>query len=377
MASGGGAAPAQPQWQVLPLKTQPSEFLRMLGWASGRVWFAISTDVTNPSTGFAKPGGQVWSARIQAGRLTSLVRSPVSYDVVAQSWLNGSSLVAPGKASTVAPLLASGRVGAWTPIPGNPEQLARQLPGSHDIGIVQSAASVGGRTVWAIGSGSTLDACCTESGAATDLTSFTNRLKFNLYSVRLGVDAHQRLWLAWTEKLREPLVMLHLAQLDPATLQPRISKSFGPAWHSAGGGSQDDDDFTMVCTDACRLVFGSAAGFFSWGGDGPPTKFLAGNRQQNLALLAAGSRGQALAVASSKGSPDHGWQLSLSRGDSRGRHLQTVGSSQVPQNNPHPNETYNAAALRSVFTPSAVVALAEYPLSGRDVQPVRSAVIHG
>jgi len=378
MAAGGGAAAAQPQWQVLPLKTESSEFLRMLGWASGRVWFAVSTAVTDPSTGFAKPGGQVWSARIQAGRLTSVVHSPVSYDVVAQSWLNGSSLVEPGKASTTAPLLTNGRVGAWTSIPGDPEQLARALPHSQGLGVVQSAVTVDGRTVWAIGSGSSLAGCCTESGEATDLTtSIGNRLKFNLYSVRLGVDAHQRLWLAWTENQRQPLVMLHLVQLDPAALSPRSSKIYGPVWHSAGGGSQDDDDFTMLCGDTCRLVFGSAAGTFSWAGDGPPTKILAANRQENLILLAAGSRRPALAVASSTGSSDHGWQVSLGKGDSRGRSLHVVGSTKVPESNPHPNETWNAEALRAVFTPSAVVVFAEYPPSGRDAQPLRSVVIRG
>ena len=383
VAAAGGATAAAPQWQVLPVKhaAAAGQWFRALGWASGRVWFVVGTEVPDKSSGCAncvKLAGQIWSARIQAGRLTSFVSSTVSDDVAGQSFMNGASLVLPERPTTAASLLVNGRLGAWAPIPNDPEQVASQLPGGRGAGTVQAVATVGGRTVWAIAGGTTLSACCTEAGEATDLGSLlTNRLKLNAGSVRLGVDAHQRLWLAWTERQQGPFVTLHLAQLDAGTLTSRSPRSYGPAWQSSGGGSQGDDDFTLACADTCRLVFADPTGILSWGGDGPPTRLLAQDKQRSIHVLAAASRGQGLALASFKGSTDYGWRLSLARGDSRGRRLQTVTSTDVPKATPHPNESYNAYELRAIFAPSGVVTLAAYPRSGLVVQPIRSAVLRG
>jgi hypothetical protein len=194
--------------------------------------------------------------------------------------------------------------------------------------------------------------------------------------VKLGVDQQHRLWLAWSEWQRQPFVNVYLAQIDPSTLTPMTSKSFGPVAHGGGGGSQESDDFTLLCTDTCRLVFSTSSGIFSWDSKAVLTKLLAVRRGAGGGLLAAADRGNRLEVVTAQGSTDYGWKLSVRAGDARGAHLRTLGTIAVPQAKPHPNETWNAYELRSAYTPAGFVGLAAYPLSGRTLQSIASSLLH-
>jgi len=358
----------QPKWKPIPVRHAAAGggWFQAYGWASGRVWFGVgdAQDV-------------IWSAKVQGGTLTSFVSTPSTDEQVGQSTLIGSSLV---DGDAAAPLLASGKVGPAAPIPGNPAQTAHdQLSAPFGL-TVRAGVTIGSRTIWAVAGTGVLAACCTDSGQASDLSSIlvTGRQINPQFFVRIGVDAHGRLWLAWSEYAKPPLVTLHIAQLDPATLKALSSKNYsGPAVHGGGAGSQLGDDFTLACVDSCRLVFGMfrRPGIFSWGGDAAPTKVAPASG--NTFLLAAGAAGDKLVLAFAKGSPDYGWQLSTSEASPTGAGFHVVATSAVPQAKPHPNEVWNAAELRGTLTPSGFVLLAGYPLSGRTLQSLEATVLHG
>jgi hypothetical protein len=318
----------------------------------------------------------IWSARVQNGTLTSFVSTHSTDEQVGQSALVGSSLV---DGDAAAPLLPNGKVGPAAPIPGNPAQTTHdQLSAPFGLSV-RDGVAIGSRTIWAVDGTGLLAACCTDSGQASDLSSIlVNGKEFDQFGVKMGVDAHGRLWLAWSEYAKQPLVTLHIAQLDPTTLKALSSKTYsGPAVHGAGGGSQLGEDFTLACADSCRLVFGMfrRPGIFSWGGDAAPTKVAPA--AANTFLLAAGSAGHKLAFAFAKGSPDYGWQLSTSEAAATGGGFHVVATTAVPQSKPHPNEIWNAAELRALLTPSGFVLLAGYPISGRTLQPLQATVLRG
>ncbi|HXY16970.1 MAG TPA: hypothetical protein VEH79_02230 [Gaiellaceae bacterium] len=383
LAAAHGAASAsstaKPRWKPIPVKVNGiAGFFREFGWASGRIWFGVEGSVPQPTgtcTTCAIQVGIVWSAKIVNGALTSFVSSRVTDDQLGQSSFVGSSLV---ELDDAAPLLASGKVGAWAPIAGTPAQTTHDQLFPNGPGLQASGSvTVGGRTIWAVAGTGMLAACCTAAGQPVDLSSITSsRLKLNQTSVRLGLDSKGRVWLAWSELLQGPFVTVHLAELDPATLTARSSKSYGPVANGAGGGSQVEDDFTMACGDSCRLLFGTLAGIQSWGGDGPPTKLVGGIRS-GFVFLAAGYVGHKLALVTAKGSSDYGWHLSLGEGGPTGAGFHGVVLTDVAQANPHPNESWNAYAMRAIQTPTGFVVLAGYPPSGRTLQPLEATVLRG
>jgi hypothetical protein len=378
VATGGTTAGTStpPGWQrfAFGFGADSGRFFRPLGYASGRVWYAVQGLNDNA----------IWSARVQGGAVTSFVSTPSDEEHIGQSSIVGSNLVhcctsqPGGNFSETAPLLANGKIGPWAPIPGVPEQVVRQKIYGADqgVGSAQGAVTIGGRTVWAVAGAATLGACCTAAGEATDLRSLLkNPQQLDPFNVRLGLDAQGRLWLGWSERQREPNVTLHLARLDPATLTPLGATSYGPAWHGEADGANGDADYALVCADTCRLVFGNAAGFFAWDGSGQPVKLLAGDTPGRPHLLGAGYRAGALTITYLTGNSDRGWQLSLAEGDTQGRNVHTVATTEVPLAKPHPNETWIASDVASIFTPSGYVAAATYHMSGLKVQPVLGTVL--
>jgi hypothetical protein len=383
VARGGGTRAAgapQAQWQVLPMKHNPGEWFRELGWASGRVWFGVQVNLPYTGancSGCMTPAGQIWSAKVSGGKLTSFVSSRVTEDQLGQSLLVGSSLEV---ANTIAALQPSGAVGPWQPVPGDPAQLAnQQVKGSGaGVGELWGAATVGSQTVWAVAGAGMFAACCTDAGIASNLNSTIGSLaNWRAFSTHIGADAQGRLWIAWSETIHplSPILTLHLVQLDSATLKPVSATTVGPAYNGGGGGSRPGNDFTLICTDRCRLVFTRTDGVYIWGGDGPATRLLPSQRG-HAGIIAADSVGGSLEVASQSGSPDYAWHVSLNKGKERGGAVRPVAVTGVPEVPVQPSGVLAASEFRAVLTPVGTVVFAAYPLDGRNELPIRATVLH-
>ena len=375
----GGAAPKG--WQTLPITGSIDRFVP-LGFVHGRVWFGVQHVRLIKVQGL--PSSQtvltVWSARVQGGRLTAFVQSPEPVDPAAL--FSGSSLVYPSGTALVdgsAPLLASGKLGTWAPLAGAPAQTAQtQLTpanmlgsgrwavraegtiGGHSISIVQGSycPASGGHQCGVNGGGfGVLAACCVASGAATDLTSLlTDRTK-SWGSEVLGTDAHGRLWLAWLDDTRatDSPALVNLVQLDPATLQPRGAKK---QINGSVLGSSGTSPIYLTCGDTCRVVYDSADGAYSWGGDGPATKLWSGHLRT---LIAIDGHASTLRVASYTNTNSKGADLTVVRGGASGRNLRTVGSTVLLQNIPHqPTYSYSPTGSWSMFVPQGLVTFAVY-----------------
>jgi len=373
-----GTVPRPSQWTKLPvtIDVTSGNWFRILGWASGRIWFGVGSQASSGT-----PVGTIWSARLSGSHLTSFVSSRVTDDQLGQSFLLGSRLIQSfTKDARTAALLPSGKVGPWVPIPGDPIGVAQQLLLG---GEVQSGATLGARALWVVvggaksaAGGTSVVVCCTPSGEPTDVASaLVNKLKFVPLSVRLGVDAKGRVWLAWAETVNAGLLSVHLVELDAATLAPTVTKSYGPAGNGGGGGSQASDSFTLACSDTCHLVFSSRTGILDWDGNGAPVKLVATRGVPGPGLLAAAYVGQRLEIVTTKGSGDYGWQVIASREATRAGGLAAIASAAVPRAAPHPNETYFAQALRAAPTPTGFVTLAGYPASGRQLLPLVGTVL--
>ena len=384
--SATAAAPAAgPRWQTFPVKWSSGIVFGVLGWASGRIWFGVGPIGGHPAL--------IWSAKIQGGAFASWASTPSNEEQIENSGIVGSDLVESGNATTAAPLLPNGKVGAWAPIPGDPVATvpAKLMPSGamREGAEVAAGITIGGRPVWAIGgsycvaggvcgpSGGSgrrglFALCCTAAGDLSDLSAVVTSSE----QVSFGLDSQHRLWLAWAEPLSRngPDIRLHLVQIDPSTLAAGSPKSYSSAVRLGTPGSYSDSDFALSCAAACRLVFGSRAGLFSWGGDGPPTMLVAG--MGKVQFGAAGYLGQSLGLATAAGSPDHGWQVAVELGDARGKGLHTVSQAAVPELPGQGGGTWAAYEIAMRYTPAGVVAIALFP--GVDSpQPLLGTVLRG
>ena len=383
--AGASSTAAQPHWQKLPASyNAEGGFYRSIGYASGRVWFAVGV---NSFT--------IWSARVQSGRLTSFVSTPEPENVAVDSGvgaLGESSLLfccnqrSDGtKASMEAPLLSNGKVGTPRPIPGDPELVAAQkvVPTAAFNGstasTAQSEVTIGNRPVWVIngyyctstgparckdndkGGVKTFAVCCNASGEAVDLTPLlADRTKQGASLPRLMLDSHRRLWLGWAEAPLGPPndpSALHLTQLDPSTLAVRASKTLRTVVFPS---EPIDHTIQMACSDSCRLLWTNRTGVFAWGGDGPPTRVLGQGKFGSTGLGGARYRGAQLEVASfgdkTDQGPDYGTRVTVARGDARGRNSHVVSFADVPQGKYSGNSVEEVLA----FTPAGAVAVAGY-----------------
>jgi hypothetical protein len=379
-----------------------------LGRASGRVWF-----VTESSQG----AYTVWSARVANGRLTSLVSTAEGKNTsLPSSFLLGSSLVnccagqqgGSVSGSSVAPLLASGKVGAWAPLPGTPEKVAEDalIPPDQLVDgkwLARAGIALGGRTLWAItghtcpnGSGphqctvngggtSWFAVCCATGGGPVDLSSLlTARFKGGATDVALGHDKHGRLWLAWLDRASsKPGIAFKLVQLDPSTLKPVGVHRLD---HTLLYGVGAPTSFSFACADRCRLVYQGLLGAFSWGGTGKPTRLWKNNPRTGAGgfLFGAALRAGGLDVANygnkAPGAPDKGQRLILKHGNVAGRKLRTRRSIGIPQSLPDgKNHFFLPVGVPEIaFTPTGLVAFSLY-YSDRPSGPSRllTAVLRG
>jgi len=398
VASIAVAAAPPRGWQLLAAGKAQGVF--PLGYASGRVWFVIEDSSGNDS---------ITSAHVGGSGLSSVVSTPMGQSpALPSSFVVGSGLVSlQGRSSVVASLLASGKLGASAPLPGDPEGTARDAftpPNtSPDAWYAAAAVTVGGRTIWAVnghscprsgsnqctsngGGYSSLVLCCTAAGEASDLTALlANRTKAGATDLAMGVDSHRRVWLAWLDgrQAHRPLGpgSLKLAQIDRGTLKAKSATLPASVFPSGPGGS---GAFVLACTDACRLVYETVSGVYSWGGDGAPTQIWARNRLKDTGgHLIDASGGGSLRVASwsdkSANVPDDGQFLTTFRGDPRGRHPRVVSRVDIPRNLPAggAHYFYPYSLPVPIYTPTALVALALYSGGPGGSSRLLDAVLHG
>lgn len=385
--SAGGSASTPRGWQVT-LATE-AQGVFPIGWASGRVWFAVEG---------SQGDFTVYSARVGVRGLSSLVAtSEGKNEWLPDSFVLGSSLVnccvpqlgqsAPG--SSTAPLLASGKVGAWALLTGDPEKTTQNTftpPDQYVSGRwhAATAIAIGGRTIWGIvgktcpnsgphqcttngGGFSHFALCCTTAGQPSDITPLlTDQLRGTATDPAMGVDARGRLWLAWLDGASsKPGIAFKLVQLDPATLKPLSSKTLD---HTLLFDAVGSTSFALVCTESCRLAYQGLFGAFSWDGNRTPTKLWTNDVRRGTGghLLGAAPRAGGLDVANLANAvanaPDNGQRLTLEHGDAGGRKLHAVGSVGLrPTLADGPTHALSLQGVpATIFTPSGLVALAFY-----------------
>jgi hypothetical protein len=393
-ASRGPAATRANGWHTLLNANIQGVF--PLGAAAGRVWFVTES----PSGAVA-----IWSAHVGAGGLTSPVSTSMgTNEWIPDSFLLGTSIVnccVTATGSSIAPLLPSGKVGAWQqPLPGNPEQTTHDgipVPTGTGKWLTHAAATVSGRTIWEV-TGSTCTAahpcginggglsllalCCTAAGQPVNLTSMlTNQTKAGATDSVMGTDTHGRLWFAWLDGASsKPGISFKLLQVDPQTLKPLATKVVDHVLLASytGGAS-----FDLACADSCRLVYQGLLGAFSWDG-GAPTRLWANNlrKDQGGHLLAAAAIGGGLDVANYSdrvsNAPDSGQQIAVERGTSRGTSLHKVSSATIPLSFPGPpTRPFELQGVpTAMFAPSGLVVLGLY-MSTSGATRLVDTVLHG
>lgn len=371
------AAPAGPatgpQWRTIPLTYRPGSDFRVLGFASGRVWIATEND-----------GLTVLSATVSSGRLSGFVTTKVAGDT---PWLLGNQLVYIPRAPTtdgesrIAPLLASGRVGAGSPLPGDPETAALKVidptgsagASAHDRAM--TALTVHGQALWVLEGGITksvngglasLVLCCTAGGDPVDLTSLLTSRQQGVFpfSLALGLDTKNRLWLAWTDSKHnvstDPALTGHLVQLDPSTLNGVTANTTSPVYAPS----------YLACAETCRLVATNPLGAIVWRGTGEPATVLRGH----TLVLAADVRNGRFELAT-EAVTNTTQRLVLRKGAPSGTGLKITSSLDIPKGLGNPNDLYHAySEPAAAGTPRGVVAIQPY-VDFRDRTRVYAAVL--
>jgi hypothetical protein len=202
----------------------------------------------------------------------------------------------------------------------------------------------------------------------------------------MGVDSRRRVWLAWLDgrQSHKPTgpASLKLAQIDPVTLEAKSATTLTASLFPSGPGGSSP--FVLACTDACRTVYETVTGVYSWGGDGAPAQIWARNRLKDSGghlIDAAG--GGSLRVASwsdkSANVPDAGQLLTTFRGDARGRNPRAITKVDVPRSLPAggTHYFYPYSLPVPVYTPTALVALALYSGGPGGSSRLLDAVLRG
>jgi len=269
------AGKVKSRWQPFPGKTDEGSPLLAVGWAANRVWLVTPyKDV--PILRSASPSG---------GRLTSFAQTRVPVDagvLVPFPIVDGELLVrkvddygTPGYIS--APLLADGQLGPSKAVAYDDLFTQAKEATAAKLASVQllDGMRVGTRVVWALdgtrGCSGCLRyflACCSESGAAVDLTRFIER-HLGVLFLHIGRDTRGRIWLAWLDRRQYPHAargVARILELDPSTLEPRSDAVAIPRVVA--------DRIDLACAGVCRLVAQTAAGnIVSWApGERSPTR---------------------------------------------------------------------------------------------------------
>jgi hypothetical protein len=385
---GAGPAPAAKQkspWQLFPHSAlDVSRPVLGLGWAANRIW------VVTPY----KDSPIAWSARVSGGRLTGFAQARVPADAHREFPIVDDALVVWKTEGTsgkfvLVPLLANGRLGEARDLAEDLDAGVRQIAPKLPTAGILDGVRVGDRVVWALVTSRNKTAyylaCCTESGAATDLSQSFARKSILLFP-QLDVDTRGRLWLAWLDTTGYSSVrgVPRLLELDPATLAAR-SKALAPPGLIA-------DDVELACAASCRLVAQSAAGdIVSWGpGERSPTRVASYARapwdKRMTApawLIDASYRAGDLVVGYHVGTfaktgPQS--EVRVVRGNARGAGARVVGVIPLldgwPPGDPRHQRFSSAFPIDGTFTPSGLVATAVFQYTPPTApSPVVGAVV--
>jgi hypothetical protein len=351
-ASASGTAQANGKWTTVPWLSNLETVPLVLGSAAGRGWIGLDHG-----------DGRVAIASVRAvGGKLSLAKAPMLRATGTPGQIVGSDLyyhqpsdVGPELHSV--PLLENGMLGSPAAVAGNAEKVPperfhpRLLAGIH----------VGDRTVWVLDGGAGFKrymwACCTSAGGLADLTPLVHQGP-GIYSVRLGVDAGGRLWLAWLEIGSSAVRPVRLVELDPTTLAPRTPHA------STVPGVRTASRFSLICAAVCRVVVGRLVDIVSWSpGERSPTRLVSGTRAQPRNLIVASYPSAGVTVAYSSALPYNRKRgqvtaIKVVRGDGRGAHMRRLGSADIPTVI-NPTGLYNQANF-GTFTADGLVFFATY-----------------
>jgi hypothetical protein len=399
-ASSAPAAETASAWQLFPGINVPSGTAALLPtWTANRTWVLASWG----------NGGTLASARVAGTKLASFSEHRLAAGDVrgvqglSNAWFVDGQLIVRTNGGGLddpvgtARLLPDGRLGAAQPVPDDLVARAKEAVPQVEAIAVHNAVRVRDRIVWILegfppargisDSRNYLLACCSQSGAAVDLTPLKGGVGTGLLFPLSGWDARGRLWLAWldTRDYRGAVLGVpHLLQLDAATLAPRSRAVAAPGVVAA--------KYELVCASTCRIVAQTNAGeIVSWApGERSPTRIAKGWRptkivgsRPDIYLLAAAYRSGRLVVAyhGSRGKTGYSDttvhdEIRVVRGDDRGARARVVVDGIRVANNWPPS---NPAALptgplvHGVFGPAGLVVVEQFQYTRGNTSPVIGA----
>jgi hypothetical protein len=352
-ASSAPAASSRSPWQPFG-RTKvdgTSAVLALPTWAANRVWVDV----------YLGDGGLLASAHLSAGRLGSFAQLRVpTYTGRPDPIVDGQVVIE--KAATTksndyvltdvtAPLLANGRLGAPRDVPDDLLARAKEaVPKLWSAGIL-AGVRAGRRVVWALGGAPDCHsiggcpgfflACCSESGAAVNLTRFIDpreNLLGQLGFLHIGRDTRGRIWLAWLDNSdfrHSAAGYPRMLELDGSSLAPRSDAHAVPGIVATR--------LALACADSCRVVADtnpplSPGRIVSWApGERSPTVIVTAwhnkvVRSGGAELLAATYRSGHLVVGydGEMGKTQYAdesirHKIWVVRGDARGARAQVVG----------------------------------------------------
>jgi len=387
------AAKARSPWRLFGSTTTPEGGAVLVPtWAANRVWILASEG----------DHGTLASARVSGRTLTSFETQRLSAGTVRgvtgqsrDSFVDGRLIVKTGDGRledsvATARLLPDGRRGASEPAPDDLLARAKEAVPQVEGIAAHNAVRVRNRIVWALlgappargfsDSRNYFLACCSESGAAVDLTRFKGTLRDPAPLLpRGGWDARKRLWLAWLDQRDSPSAVLgvpRILELDASTLAPRSQALAVPGVRATR--------FELVCASTCRIVAQTTRGeIVSWApGERSPTLIAKGWRPRNIPgvlpqtqLLAADYRSGHLVVGFHGDRGKTGFsdasvhdEIRVVRGDGRGAHARQVGSAIRVANEWPPGNVGSPPAgplVFGTFAPGGLVVVEQFQFTRR------------
>jgi hypothetical protein len=387
------AATAKSPWQLFGRTTAPVGYA-LLGpfWASDRVWL-----ISQSGDAGTLASAQVSGRALRSFTVQRIIRGEVNGVVPTGSpVVDGRLIVRTDDRFATAALLPDGRLAPATAVPD--DLLARATEANPRVTTagIEAAVRVGGRIVWALKAGERAGigggkqyqlVCCSESGAAVDLTRFIDQAKGVLF-VQLGVDTHGRIWLAWLDLAASARGAVRgvprIIELDPSSLSPRTPPLGVPRIIA--------DRLKLACASSCRAVAQTAAGdLVSWApsersptrvathwecGNGYPVPrwlLAASYRSGNLVVAYQGAEGKTKFCDASVRDKIH-----VVRGDESGARVREVAT--IPVANAWPPQNVSSPTsgpiVSGALTPTAFIAVEffEFTRNGQS-SPVIGAVV--
>lgn len=392
------AAKVKSPWQLFPgAKMDVSLPLLALGSAANRVW--IVTPMNDVPI--------LRSARVSGGRLATFAQTRVPTSAGLTIPIVDGQLVLQKVdttksneytlTATTLPLLAGGGLGAPRAVPDDLLARAKEaVPKVWSAGIVNGVGA-GNRVVWALeaapechsmgGCRGFFLACCSEAGAAVDLTRFVDpRENLLRYTLHVGRDSDGRIWLAWLDNRdyrHAARGFPRILELDGSTLRPLSQAAAIPGLVA--------DRIDLACASSCRVVAQTSLGdIVSWApgersptrvashwdrgkyGDSPMWLLAATYRSGHLLVAYWGDKGKTIYADNSVRN-----DIRVARGNTRGGGARVVSA--IPVANSWPpqslGESIAGPIIYGTFTPGGLVAIETFTYTPRDSSPVAAAVV--